>query len=327
MQPRKTKLRIGHWRRPHYWGLLSLLLIWTVGGRLSELDPYLTDVLIAIGINIILASSLNLINGHAGQFSLGHAGFMAVGAYGAAAVTMHLWPLLPGAGFEGLPGLLALPTAMLLGGALACLAGILVGIPSLRLRGDYLALVTLGFGEIIRVLLQNCEPLGGALGLYGIPALTTPQWTFTAATLCVLTVFLLVHSTRGLRLLATRDDEIAAQACGIHVARIKLQAFLVGAFFAGVAGALFGHFKLSLDPKGFDFSRSIEIVIMVILGGAGRTWGVIAAAILLTILPEYLRSFSEYRIILYAFILILVMILRPHGLMGRMKPPAPPLHD
>ncbi len=202
----------------------------------------------------------------------------------------------------------------MLGGLVAAVAGLAVGIPSLRLKGDYLALVTLGFGEIIRVIFQNVDALGGALGLNGIPSYTTVFWVYSFAALTVFTVVCLVRSTYGRGFLATRDDEIASEAVGLNTTRYKIVAFVVGAFFAGVAGGLYGHFKLTITPTGFDFTKSIEIVVMVILGGMGNTTGVILAAILLTLLPEFLRSVDQYRMVLYSLLLIVLMIVRPKGL-------------
>ena len=292
----------------------------------GRFDPYYLDVAIGIGINIILAVSLNLVNGYTGQFSLGHAGFMSVGAYIAAAVTMFVGPKLLGdAGGTGLAQGLVFCLALLVGGLSAALAGLLVGVPSLRLKGDYLAIVTLGFGEIIRVIFQNFEPLGGALGLNGIPAYTNVFWVLAFGALTVFTVACLVHSTYGRGFLATHDDEIAAEAVGLNTTRYKIVAFVVGAFFAGIAGGLYGHFKQTISPAGFDFSKSIEIIVMVILGGMGNTVGVILAAILLTLLPEVLRPVAEYRMILYSFLLIVLMLARPQGLFnfhfGRAKSP------
>jgi branched-chain amino acid transport system permease protein len=299
--------------------LLTLLAALAVAYGLSafsgQFDPYYLDVAIGIGINIILAVSLNLVNGYTGQFSLGHAGFMAVGAYLSAAVTMLLGPKLLGAdgGVVWQQNLLFF-AALIAGGLSAAFAGLLVGLPSLRLKGDYLAIVTLGFGEIIRVIFQNCEPLGGALGLNGIPAYTTTFWVLACGALTVFVVHCLVNSTYGRGFLATHDDEIAAEAIGLNTTRYKIVAFVVGAFFAGVAGGLYGHFKQTISPGGFDFTKSIEIVVMVILGGMGNTLGVILAAILLTLLPEVLRPVADYRMILYSLLLIVLMLVRPQGL-------------
>ncbi|HMD61631.1 MAG TPA: branched-chain amino acid ABC transporter permease, partial [Opitutaceae bacterium] len=301
--------------KPLLWLLAAILAAFAVSHFSDRIDPYYLDVMTGVGINVILAVSLNLVNGYTGQFSLGHAGFMSVGAYLSAAITLLLGPRLLGdaGGTATQQGLLFLG-ALLAGGLGAAVAGLAVGIPSLRLKGDYLALVTLGFGEIIRVMFQNVEALGGALGLNGIPNYTTVFWVYSFAALAIYTVVCLVRSTYGRGFIATRDDEIAAQAVGLDTTRYKIVAFVVGAFFAGVAGGLYGHFKLTITPTGFDLTKSIEIVVMVILGGMGNTPGVIMAAILLTILPEVLRSVEQYRMILYAFLLILLMLLRPNGL-------------
>ncbi len=301
--------------RPHLYLLAALLAAFGVSYFSDRIDPYYLDVLIGIGINIILAVSLNLVNGYTGQFSLGHAGFMSVGAYCAAAISLFLGPKLLGedGGTALQQGALFLG-ALVAGGLGAALAGLLVGVPSLRLKGDYLALVTLGFGEIIRVIFQNVEFLGGALGLNGIPAYTSIFWVLAFVALAVFTVTCLVNSTYGRGFIATKDDEIASEAVGLNTTRYKIVAFVVGAFFAGAAGGLYGHFKMTITPTGFDFTKSIEIVVMVILGGMGNTLGVILAAILLTLLPEVLRPIAEYRMIIYSLLLIVLMILRPQGL-------------
>ena len=275
----------------------------------TAFNRYDLGLAVDVGINIILAVSLNLINGHTGQFSLGHAGFMAVGGYAAASLTLALDPLAPPALRPAL-----FLAALLLGGGLAALAGLAVGIPTLRLRGDYLAIVTLGFGEIIRVILQNLDCVGAASGLKGIPGHTTLFWAFGLAAATVFVVGCLVNSTYGRGFIAVHDDEIAASAVGINPTRYKVTAFVVGAFFAGIAGGLYAHHKQFLSPTGFDFMKSIDIVVMVILGGMGRTAGVIIAAVLLTLLPEFLRGFAEYRMILYALLIIGLMIARPQGL-------------
>jgi len=301
--------------KPHLALLAALLFAFGLSQFSDSINPYFLDVGTGVGINIILAVSLNLVNGYTGQFSLGHAGFMSVGAYSAAAVSLFLGPKLLGeeGGTALQQGLLFLG-ALVAGGLGAALAGLLVGVPSLRLKGDYLALVTLGFGEIIRVIFQNVEFLGGALGLNGIPAYTTIFWVLAFVALAVFTVTCLVNSTYGRGFIATKDDEVASEAVGLNTTRYKIVAFVVGAFFAGAAGGLYGHFKMTITPTGFDFTKSIEIVVMVILGGMGNTLGVILAAILLTLLPEVLRPIAEYRMIIYSLLLIILMILRPQGL-------------
>ncbi|MGB8167001.1 MAG: branched-chain amino acid ABC transporter permease [Chthoniobacteraceae bacterium] len=272
-------------------------------------NRYYLGIAVDVGINIILAVSLNLINGHTGQFSLGHAGFMAVGGYTAAKLTLTCGASVPPA----MQPFLFL-FALLLGGVVAALAGLAVGVPSLRLRGDYLAIVTLGFGEIIRVIFQTSEFFGAATGLTGITKMTTFGWAWAFAAITVYVVACLVNSTYGRGFIAVHDDEIAASAMGINPTRYKVTAFVIGAFFAGIAGGLYAHHKLVLKPDGFDFVKSIEIVVMVILGGMGRTAGVILAAVILTILPELLRGVAEYRMIIYSLLIIALMLTRPQGL-------------
>ena len=292
------------------WLMAAMIASFVASYFSARFDQYYLGLAIDVGINVMLAVSLNLINGHTGQFSLGHAGFMAVGGFAAAKLTL----LTSDAYF---------PLGLLLGGAVAALAGLIVGIPSLRLRGDYLAIVTLGFGEIIRVILQNSEFFGAATGLTGIPKLTTLCWTWGSAAIVVYVICSLVNSTYGLGFLCVHDDEVAAAASGINPVRYKVTAFVVGAFFAGVAGALYAHHKRVLQPDSFNFIKSIDIVVMVILGGMGRTTGVIIAAILLTLLPEFLRGFADYRMIIYSLMIIALMILRPQGLFHWTRKNAP----
>jgi branched-chain amino acid transport system permease protein len=278
------------------------------------IDSYTTQVLIFAAINVTLAVSLNLVMGETGQFSLCHAAFMAVGAYASAEVTGTLLPkFLPHLAWTGsswASQMTFLPV-LLIGGGVAALAGLIVGGPSLRLRGDYLAMVTLGFGEIIRVLLQNTNAVGGARGMDGILPVTNLFWAVGAAVVTLYTMIALVRSTYGRGFLAVRDDEIAAAAMGIDTTRFKVTAFVIGAFFAGVAGALYAHAVQFISPDGFTFLQSFEIIVMVILGGLGRPVGVAVAAILITLLKEWLRDYSQYCMVVYALIIILFMILRP----------------
>jgi branched-chain amino acid transport system permease protein len=302
--------------------LIAGLLVSGVVSFFSDaIDPYSLNILVLVGINIILAASLNLVNGHTGQFSLGHAGFMAVGAYVSSSLSLFASePMLKVLGGSGLFANNALFFCNLVAGGLgAAVCGLLVGIPSLRLRGDYLAIVTLGFGEIIRVIFQNTESVGGARGLGGIPQYTTLFWTFAVAVLTVYVVGSMVNSTYGRGFLAVRDDELAAEAMGINTLRYKVVAFVLGAFFAGVAGGLYAHYIQFITPEGFNFLRSIEIVVMVILGGMGSTVGVTVAAIGLTYANELLRDAEQYRMIIFSLLLIGLMILRPQGLIGDLK--------
>jgi branched-chain amino acid transport system permease protein len=300
--------------------LLAALVIAYVAGMFSDqIDLYNLDIAIAVGINITLAVSLNLVNGHTGQFSLGHAGFMAVGAYGSAIVTLEFGQSMAQVfGGGALGQSLTFLVALLTGGFCAAVCGWLVGVPSLRLRGDYLAIVTLGFNEIIRVALQNTKadgPFGGALGLKGIPENTSLFWAFAIAAVTVYVASSMVNSTYGRGFLAVRDDEVAGESMGINTVRYKVTAFVVGAFFAGLGGGLFAHQKTTISPSGFDFMKSVDIVIMVILGGMGSTPGVITAAIALTVLNERLRDFEQNRMIVFSLLLIIMMIVRPQGLL------------
>jgi len=291
------------------WLLAAIALAVLTSAFSGFFNRYYLGIAIDIGINIILAVSLNLINGHTGQFSLGHAGFMAVGGYSAAKLTLTLQPVVP----PWAQPLLFI-AALLIGGVIAAVAGLAVGVPTLRLRGDYLAIVTLGFGEIIRVIFQTTEAFGAATGLTGIPRWTDFGWAWSGAALSVFVITCLVNSTYGRGFIAVHDDEVAASASGINPVRYKVTAFVIGAFFAGIAGGLYAHHKSFLSPTGFDFMKSIDIVVMVILGGMGRTVGVVIAAILLTILPEVLRGFADYRMIIYSLLIIVLMLLRPQGL-------------
>ena len=311
---------------------LALVVSFVASLFSDQINSYPLYISYDIGISIIMAVSLNLINGYTGQFSLGHAGFMAVGAYTSALVTNHFGSL----GVLAANSVFAL--ALLAGGLAAAIAGLLVGIPTLRLRGDYLAIVTLGFGEIIRVILQNMELVGAARGLVVTHLWTNLFWTFGLAAVTIYVVASLVNSTYGRGFIAVHDDEVAAEAIGINTTKYKVTAFVVGAFFAGIAGGLYAHAKQFITPGGFGFMLSIGYVVMVILGGMGNTIGVILAAILLTLLPEGLRVLSgiehlpgftaqhplgwvgDTRMIIYSLLLIVLMLTRPQGLFRINKP-------
>lgn len=302
-----------------YW-LLMLVAIWLSNSYFqNSVDPYILKIIITSGINIILAVSLNLINGHTGQFSMGHAGFMSVGAYTSAMITIALQSKIElGLAHESL----IFFSALIGGGALAAVAGFIVGLPSLRLRGDYLAIVTLGFGEIIRVILLNVDAVGGARGLPGIAKLSNFGWIFTFALLTIFICTRIINNSYGRAFLAVREDEIAAESVGVPTTRSKVKAFVIGAFFSGVAGGLFAHDLQYINPPIFDFNRSFEIIIMVVLGGMGSISGAVIAAIALTVLKEALRPLQEVtgvdlRMIIYSFMLIVLMLTRPNGLLGK----------
>ncbi|HEX7420077.1 MAG TPA: branched-chain amino acid ABC transporter permease [Thermoanaerobaculia bacterium] len=291
---------------------------------------YYHRILVMMGINIMLAVSLNIINGHAGQFSLGHAGFMAVGAYFAAYLTVYYFGPYVDKFPDGSTQHWILQNAMLvlgvlLGGLAAAIAGYVVGLPSLRLRGDYLAIVTLGFGEIIRVLILNIDKIGAARGFSGIPAWSNFFWVFFFAGITILISNRLINSSVGRAFLAVREDQIAAEAMGVDTTRYKVKAFIIGSCLAGIAGGLFAHYTPAyLNPTMFTFIRSFEVVAMVVLGGLGSISGSIVAAVILTFLPEGLRSVKEFipggrdpRMVIYSLMLIILMLTRPQGLFGR----------
>ena len=254
-----------------------------------------------------------------GQLSLANAGFMAIGAYASAFVTVHfgeqvraMLGFLPGFACDGALLLLALAV----GAVLAAAAGFFVGVPSLRLRGDYLAIVTLGFGEIIRVWILNIDAVGGARGYSGIPKLANFFWIYLFAAITILVVYRIVHSSFGRTLIAIREDEIAAEAMGVNTTRSKVISFVVSSAMAGVAGGLFGHYLMYIHTNSFTFLRSIEIIIMIVIGGLGSITGSVLGAMLFIGLTEGLREFSQYRMVLFSLLLIIIMIVRPQGLLG-----------
>ena len=286
------------------------------GGGVSG---YITKVLMVIGINIILAVSLNVATGYLGQLPLGHAGFMAVGAY-----TGGIFLKAVNADqATGVSYALMVIAALLLSGLLAAVFGVIIGIPALRLRGDYLAIITLGFGEIIRVVLTNIdEVLGfkltyGASGLKRIPKITSYFNVLVCVVLTCLVIHMVMKSRHGRAILAIRENEIAAESCGVRTTYYKVMAFTLSAFFAGVAGCLYAGYLGSLQPTTFGFMKSIEILVMVVLGGMGSMFGSVLSATTLTALPEALRAFEDYRMVAYSLVLVLVMIFKPTGLMGQ----------
>lgn len=338
----KTMLKRLAWAAVALIGLLAGSLLFPL---------YLQDVVYRVvmlcGIAIIMSVSLNLINGFTGQFSIGHAGFQAVGAYVAAALTVYghdrFFSFVPKEGnfstlevgglklpiYTLLSGGPAMLLSMLVGGLAAAGIGYLVGLPSLRLRGDYLAIVTLGFGEIIRVAVENLDVVGGPRGFSGnldsgvqVPALTNFFWVYGTVLVVILVARNLRFSAHGLSYLSVREDEIAAQAMGVNTTIVKVKAFVLGAFFAGVAGALFAHYERTILITSFNFVRSFDFVTMVVLGGLGSITGAALAAVVLTALPEVLRyslgtESNKYRLVAYALALVVMMLVRPQGIFGR----------
>ena len=268
----------------------------------QTIKPYYTGIIILTLINIILAVSLNLIVGFTGQLCLGHAGFMAIGAYVSAMLTKE----------ANFPFFIAL----LIGAIIASIFAALIGYPTLRLKGDYFAITTLAFCEIIRVIIMNIEAVGGATGLKSIPKKTDFTIAFIFAALTVLIIYNILHSSQGRAMITVRENEIAAEAMGVNTFKYKMMAFIIGAFFAGLAGALYAHYMGYIQPSNFNFVKSIDYLTYVVFGGMGSLSGSIIATIVLTFLPELLRSFAEYRMIVYPLALIVLMIFRPQGLLG-----------
>jgi branched-chain amino acid transport system permease protein len=278
-------------------------------------DRYFLRIVV-ISVNVVLAVSLNVVNGFTGQFSLGHAGFMAVGAYTAAKVTLAFagvrLTFLP----EDVSDQLFFALALASGMGMAALTGFIVGMPSLRLRGDYLAIVTLGFGEIIRSIIENTSFLGTALGLQGLPKRTNLVWLGVSAIATIVMARRLAVSTQGRALFAIREDEVAAEAMGVDTTGYKVRAFTISAAYAGLAGGLVAHAIQMVTPNMFTFIRSIEVVVLVVLGGLGSVTGSILTAIVLGLAIEEARQFDQYRMVVYALLLIVLMLLRPQGVFG-----------
>ncbi len=283
------------------YGILHALL------KSGVINPYYRGVILLIGINAIVTIGLNLATGMLGELCLGHAGFMAVGAYTSALFTLN----------SGLPGLVGLIPGLILGGLLAAATAALVGVPALRLRGDYLAIITLAFGEIISVLLRSFAFTGGARGLNGIPLLTNFPLVYWILVLTIVAVYMLIRSRHGRAILAIREDDIAAEASGINVTRFKMTAFVISAAIAGIGGGLYAHYIGILSPNKFNYNYSIDYMVMVVFGGMGSITGSILSAGTLTILPELLRRFADYRMLVYSVLLILLMIFKPEGLLGQ----------
>ena len=315
---KKRKAILPMWARYGINTVLILALIIGLQAVSGLLSDYFIKIIVLVGINIILAVSLNVATGYLGQLPLGHAGFMAVGAYTGGIFLKAV----NAANATGVWSVILITAAILLSGAVAALFGIVIGVPALRLKGDYLAIITLGFGEIIRVVLTNIDSVLGFDFTYGASGLKRiPKFTSVLnVTLCVVMTCLVIHmvmkSRHGRSILSIRENEIAAESCGVNTTFYKVMAFTLSAFFAGVAGCLYAGNLGSLQPGSFDFMKSIEILVMVVLGGMGSMLGSVVSATVLTILPEALRSFDRYRMVVYSAALILMMIFKPSGLFG-----------
>ena len=287
--------------------IIGLIIFGVIQGMISGgmIGAFWQLNIILICVNVIMAVSLNLINGYTGQFSIGHAGFMAVGSYvGVVATTNFHLPFI---------------VALILGAICAGILGFLIGLPTLRLRGDYLAIATLGLGEIIRIVIMNIEYVGGAAGFKGIPHLTNFAWVYGAMLITLFFIKNFVNSSHGRACIAIRENEIAAEAMGVNTTKYKVMAFTIGAAFAGIAGGLFAHQFYLISPNSFTFLASFNYLIMVVLGGMGSITGSIAGAFVVTFISAALASFPEARMIIYALALILLMFYRPQGLFGYME--------
>ncbi len=287
--------------------LISLILTFTIIQLLVSfniINDYYQATLATICINIVLAVSLNLITGFTGQFSLGHAGFMSIGAYTCGIITMRM------------PTTYGFILGALAGAILAALVGCLVGLPTLRLKGDYLAIATLGMSEIIRVVFTNLEITNGAAGLNGIPQFVNWLWLFVFTSCTIIIISNFIKSSHGRACISIREDEIASEAMGINTTKYKVIAFTIGAFFAGIAGALYASYFYFLKPDTFGFLKSVDVLVIVVLGGLGSISGSVISAVLLALISTFLQSFSDIRMVLYALILVIIMIFRPQGLMG-----------
>ena len=287
--------------------IIATFVIVQVLRSMNILTSFHEITIATICINIILATSLNLITGFTGQFSLGHAGFMSIGAY-----TCGLFLIESPTPVGFILGILA-------GGIVAAIVGVLIGIPTLKLKGDYLAIATLGLAEIIKVIFLNLDITGGAAGLAGIPRMATWPWLFFVMVIVVILINNFIKSSVGRACIAIREDEIAAESMGVNSTKYKIMVFSLGAFFAGVAGALYAAYFYFLKPTSFGFMKSVDILVMVVLGGLGSLTGSVMAAILLSLLTTFLQEFTGVRMILYALVLVVLMIFRPKGLMGTLE--------
>lgn len=270
--------------------------------KTKVINSYYAGIINLALINIMLAVSLNLIVGFTGQLCLGHAGFMSIGAYLSAILTQK----------AELPFMVSI----FIGAIIACIIAALIGYPTLKLTGDYFAITTLAFCEIIRIVIMNIDFIGGARGLTGIPKKTNFTIAFIFAVITIVIIYNIIHSSQGRAMLSVRENEIAAESMGINAFKYKIMAFVIGAFFAGLAGGLYAHYMGYIQPTAFDFNKSIDYLTFVVFGGMGSLSGSVIATIILTFLPELLRGFQNFRMILYPLALIILMIFRPQGLLG-----------
>jgi branched-chain amino acid transport system permease protein len=289
-------------------GVALLLAVAWVLPHSGLLNPYVVQIMMYVGINMILTLSLNLVNGYMGEFSVGHAGFMGIGAYVASILTVAVLPR------SWSPWLF--PGVLLTGGLAAAVAGLIVAYPSFRTRGDYLAIVTLAFNMIVKSVLENIDALGGPRGYLGMPRLTNLFWVAAWVLITLMVLRNLVHSNFGRGIMAIREDEMAANLTSVDTRRLKLYAFLISAFFTGLAGGLYAHLLQFINPRSFSIIKSTDMLVMVYLGGVGSLTGSLLGATIFTVLMELLRFLGIWRWVVGPLLLVLLMIFRPQGLMG-----------
>ena len=307
------KAKIKKIARPEYLAYLLIYLACYLAHRFGLINNYLFQVLTLAGINIIMTLSLNLVIGITGQFSLGHAGFMSIGAYFGAIVSRLMFQVLSS---NEVNNCIVLLVAMVVGGAVSAFFGFLISMPTLKVKGDYLAIVTLGFGEIIRAVWRIIPYVGGALGFTGIPKLTTFTIVFLVIIFTIYTTRNFIGSSIGRSCLAIRENEIAAEAAGIDCRKYKVTAFVYAAFLAGVAGVLYAHLIMFIAPDNFASAKSTDFIVYLYAGGVGTISGSILGALFLTLLPEMLRFLSDWRLVIYSILLLYIIIWRPYGLFG-----------
>ena len=279
--------------------LINLLML------VGIIDVFIENMLVTIGINIILATGLNLVIGFAGQFSLGHAGFMAIGAYATGIITQEI------------PTVGGFYTSLIVGILIALIMALIIGIPTFRLRGDYLAIATMGISEILRLIINNLKITNGAAGLYNIPQFATWPLVYVAVFITTIITVNLINSKAGRAIMSVRDNEIAAESMGVNTMKWKLVAFSVGAMTAAVGGSMYASYLQTISPNNFGIMQSIAILIIVVLGGSGSITGTFLAATILGILDTVLQSFGALRMVIYALVLIVMMIVRPSGFLGQ----------
>lgn len=310
------------------YALLSLVIITAAQGR--WVNPYILQIAMFVGINIILSTSLNLVNGYMGEFSVGHAGFMAVGAYITSVLNVWLFSstkVFGPAVLSPSSAIYLFPVTLILGGIGAAVVGLLVAIPSFRTRGDYLAIITLAVNYIVKSYIENMQVIGGARGFMGMSGIVNAMqevvnvpwvliWVLTSVGVTVWLLHRFVNSTYGKGIVAIRDDEIAAEIMSVDTRRMKIVAFMLSSGLAGIAGGLFAHILGYINPGTFTIMKSTEALVMVYLGGMGSLSGAILSAVSLTLILEFFRPLQVAKWVVVPLLLILLMLFRPEGIMG-----------